>query len=170
MNTMTSAGSVQTGQVDPAEAYRRHRAGLFNYFRRCGLPRQAAEDQLQSVFVVLLENLPRYDPARGSLQSFLFGVARNLRLTWRRRNPEASTPHAVPEHGIHRDAAESVAVRQAVSRLPDDQREALILREFHGFDYTEIGALQDIPVGTVRSRLFRAREALRRQLRGDEET
>jgi RNA polymerase sigma-70 factor (ECF subfamily) len=47
----------------------------------------------------------------------------------------------------------------------------LILREFHGFDYAEIGRLQDVPVGTVRSRLFRARETLRRQLRpGDEDT
>ena len=167
---MTAADSLQAGQVDPAEAYRLHRAALFNYFRRCGLPAQAAEDQLQSVFVVLLESLHRYDPARGSLQSFLFGVARNLRLAWRRRNPEAFPSRGLPEDGTPPDATESVALRQAVSRLPDDQREALILREFHGFDYAEIGVMQGIPLGTVRSRLFRAREALRRQLRPDEET
>jgi RNA polymerase sigma-70 factor (ECF subfamily) len=170
MNTLTAADSLQAGRVDPAEAYRQHRAVLFNYFRRCGLPSQAAEDQLQSVFVVLLESMHRYDPARGSLRSFLFGVARNLRLAWRRRNPEAFPSRGLPEAGTHRDATESAALRQAVSRLPDDQREALVLREFHGFDYAEIGAMQGIPVGTVRSRLFRAREALRRQLCPDEET
>ena len=166
---MTATGSLQEGQVDPAEAYRRHRVKLFNYFRCCGLPSQAAEDQLQSVFVVPLESRHRFDPTRGSLQAFLFGIARNLRLAWLRRNPEAFPSPGLPDYGTHRDATQSIAVRQAVSRLPDGQQEALVLREFHGFDYTEIGALQGIPVGTVRSRLFGARETLRRELRGDEE-
>jgi len=156
---------------DAAEAYRLHRVALFNYFRRCGLPRPAAEDQLQAVFVVLLENLERFDPARGSLQSFLFGIARNRRLAWRRRNPVTPAGDAAVAHPVDPGGADAAIVREAVGLLPDEQREALILREFHGFEYAEIGRLQDVPMGTVRSRLFRARETLRRQLRpGDEDT
>jgi len=154
---------------DPSEAYRVHSVALFSYFRRCGLPRPAAEDQLQAVFVVLLESLTRFDPARGTLQAFLFGIARNQRLAWRRKQLREEKSAPSPQR-IESGVTRTTIVRQAVDRLPDEQRESLILREFHGFDYEEIARLQGVPMGTVRSRLFRARDSLRRQLRtGDEE-
>jgi RNA polymerase sigma-70 factor (ECF subfamily) len=56
------------------------------------------------------------------------------------------------------------AVERAVAQLPDDLRQALVLREMEGLSYEEIATLMDCPVGTVRSRIFRAREAVSKQL------
>jgi len=152
---------------DVDSAFRLHRVDLFNYFRRCGLPRPAAEDLTQSVFVVLLKERSRFDAGRGSLRVFLFGIARNLRLQWQRgarmRVVEWETSAAATTRGATTE--ELFAVREAVLALPDPQREALLLREFHGLDYAEIARVQQIPTGTVRSRLFQARDAVRRRLR-----
>lgn len=160
---------------DIDSAFRLHRVDLFNYFRRCGLSRPVAEDLTQSVFVVLLKDGTRFDATRGSLRVFLFGIARNLRLSSERRAKfriaETEITPAVATRGV--TAEELLAVREAVQTLPDPQREALLLREFHGLDYAEISRIQQVPTGTVRSRLFHARESIRRRLRpdpsGDEE-
>ena len=160
---------------DIDSAFRLHRVDLFNYFRRCGLSRPVAEDLTQSVFVVLLKEGARFDAARGSLRVFLFGIARNLRMQSekraRMRIAETEISPAAASRGA--TAEDLLAVREAVQALPDPQREALLLREFHGLDYAEIARIQQIPTGTVRSRLFQARESVRRRLRpdpsGDEE-
>ncbi len=152
---------------DLEEAYERHRGRLYNYFRRCGMPRDASEDLTQSVFVIMLERAGDFDPARGSLVSFLFGVARNLRRAWerksrrglRQREPTLPRPEALPPVD-----EELSAVREVVGSLPDEQREALILREFHGFTYGEIAMAQEVAEGTVGSRLARARETVRRRI------
>lgn len=154
---------------DIDSAFRLHRVDLFNYFRRCGLSRPAAEDLTQSVFVVLLKERARFDAARGSLRVFLFGIARNLRLHSERRVRmrlvEAEAFPAVATRGA--TVEDLLAVREAVQALPDPQREALLLREFHGLDYAEIARIQQVPAGTVRSRLFHARESVRQRLRPD---
>jgi RNA polymerase sigma-70 factor (ECF subfamily) len=152
------------GPLSTEAAYRRYRTQLFNYFRRCGVPAAAAEDLTQRVFILLLEDPARYDPSRGPLQHYLFGVARNLRHAWERERKRVVEIDPSFPAGHRRNEA-SMSVRQAVDALPEDQREALILREFHGFDYESIARLQNVPVGTVRSRLSRARETLRQMLR-----
>ena len=79
--------------------------------------------------------------------------------------PDPASPAAAPE-----DAActrEDVELlRRAVAALDEDSREVIVLREYEGLSYEEIAAAAGIPVGTVRSRLFRAREELRRRLEG----
>jgi RNA polymerase sigma-70 factor (ECF subfamily) len=152
--------------VDPEETYERHRVRIFNYFRRCGVPPYASEDLTQGVFVVLLETLRRFDPDRGTLDAFLFGIARNLRRAWGRtvsRGPAASEQAAIGGSS-HEDV---LAVREAIQRLPEEQREAIILREFHGYSYEVIAQLQGVALGTVRSRLARGRETLVKLLRAD---
>ena len=152
---------------DPGISWDQHRSDLFNYFRRCGAPRDAADDLAQATLVVLLEEPARYQPGRGPLRIYLFGIARNLRRAWERsrsRLPPAD-PAAPPMGGG--SAAEDIAtVRAAVLALVEEQREAIILREFHGLDYREIASVQEVPIGTVRSRLARAREELRKTLAG----
>jgi RNA polymerase sigma-70 factor (ECF subfamily) len=56
-------------------------------------------------------------------------------------------------------------VQQALNELPDDLRTAIVLREFEGLSYEEIANAMDCPIGTVRSRIFRAREAIDKRLR-----
>lgn len=143
-------------------AYADHRRHIYNYFRRSGISPETSDDLTQTVFTTLMSTLGRFAPERGSLLSFLFGIARNHRrahFRQSRRSPRA--PRAAPVPG---SSEEVVIVREAVLALPDEQGEALILREFHGLSYDEIATLQGVPVGTVRSRLSRARDALRATL------
>ena len=156
-------------EPDLSATFLRLRTPLYNYFRRCGLAPQVAEDLIQAVFVKLLEQPERFDSTRGRLEPYVFGLARNLRRNQERRErlrrvePECET--AAPSPGP--EPQHLVAIRQAVADLADEQREAVVLREFHGLSYEEIARVQEVPVGTVRSRLSRAREQLRQRLLGN---
>jgi len=151
---------------DAEAAYLRHRVSVFNYLRRCGVPRKIAEELTQATFVVLLEKPGRFDAERGSLVAFLLGMARHLRLAWLRpQRVEAAEP-TEPSQPYAGAADTGADVWAAVLALPDGFRECVVLRDFHGFDYQEIAGLQGVPVGTVRSRLARARELLRIRLKG----
>lgn len=68
-----------------------------------------------------------------------------------------------PENLVYRDELER-AVNGAIKKLPEDLRTAVTLREFEGLSYDEIAAIMDCPVGTVRSRIFRAREAIDQEI------
>lgn len=68
-----------------------------------------------------------------------------------------------PENALYRDELEKV-VKQTLDRLPEDLRVALTLREFEGMSYEDIANVMDCPVGTVRSRIFRAREAIDKEI------
>lgn len=72
--------------------------------------------------------------------------------------------YATPEHMILRDEIQSTVIR-AIEELPDDLRIAITLREVEGLSYEDIAAAMDCPIGTVRSRIFRAREAIDKQLK-----
>lgn len=126
-----------------------------------------AEDIAQDVFLLLLNHPDRFDPARGSLRSFLFGIARNLILKRRRdenRWEEMSEEQfAVEPVDIdQREIADIVGA--AVLSLPPLQREVLILAEYEELSLEEIARAVESEVGTVKSRLHRARENLRRML------
>lgn len=71
---------------------------------------------------------------------------------------------ATPERLLLADEI-AATVRQTLDELPDDLRTALVLREFEGMRYEEIATAMDCPIGTVRSRIFRAREAIDKRLR-----
>jgi len=68
-----------------------------------------------------------------------------------------------PENALYRDELERV-VKQTLDRLPEDLRVALTLREFEGMSYEDMANVMDCPVGTVRSRIFRAREAIDKEI------
>ena len=69
-----------------------------------------------------------------------------------------------PENNLARDELEQ-AINGAIRALPDDLRSAVTLREFDGLSYEQIAQIMDCPVGTVRSRIFRAREAIDERIR-----
>jgi RNA polymerase sigma factor (sigma-70 family) len=161
--------ALATGELDVEAFYGEVRSSLFNYFRRCGVPTDAAEDLTQTTFIALMEARRRFDPARGTARVFLFGIARNLRMSWARSarlRGDVEGQDATESRGKAPAWEDRLAVQSAVRELPEEQREAILLREFHGFCYDEIAELQGVPVGTVRSRLARAREQLRDRLTG----
>src|SRR5262245_10296319 len=130
----------------------------------------SADDITQDVLVEFLRSPDRFDPARGSLPALRLGLVRNLALErWRtehRFEPldplDDDTLVAAP---IDLDSGEiGDIVGRAVRALPPLQREALIFAEYEGLTLVEIARAVDADVGTVKSRLHRARENLRRTL------
>ncbi|MGE0450094.1 MAG: RNA polymerase sigma factor [Vicinamibacterales bacterium] len=127
----------------------------------------AAEDITQDTFLALLRHPDRFDPARGTLRAFLLGIARNLALKrWRTEHRfEPLEGDAIAAAPVDLDRGEvGDIVGQAVRALRPLQREVVILAEYEGLTLAEIARAVDTDVGTVKSRLHRARENLRRTL------
>jgi RNA polymerase sigma-70 factor (ECF subfamily) len=144
--------------------------------------REEALDLSQEVFLRVFRTVGSFR-GQSSLRTWIFRIvvnqARNRQRWWRRRRQgdQVSLDQHVVDHGELRhpgdDAApdrvlarKQIAVRlwEALDRLPFDQRTAIVLREFDGLSYEEIAYSLDIAVGTVKSRLTRARHALRTDL------
>jgi len=154
----------------------RYQDRLFNTLVRMTGSRHDASDLVQDAFVQALVKL---DTFRGDARfyTWLYRIAMNLSLSQRRkRRPVASVdvakerageepmdPGEGPEQGlIQRERAQ--LVQQALLRVGDEHRQILVLREMESCSYDQIGEILNLPVGTVRSRLFRARLQLREQL------
>ncbi len=154
---------------------------VFRYaLHMCG--RTDAEDVVQEVFLAFLRQLARYDAGRGTLQAYLLGIARRqaLRsLTGRKAEqwPDSSIadsesaaaasagPNAALDPFLASSEAETVErVRKAIAVLPAVYREAVVLCELNDLDYHAAASVMNCPVGTVRSRLHRARAMLAARL------
>ena len=148
-------------------AFEQHKDAVYRFAWRMYGSAAAAEDITQDVFVGLLKNPDRFDPARGTLRAFLLGIARNLTLKrWRAEHRfEALDEDAIVAEPIDLDRGEvGDIVGRAVRALQPLQREAVILVEYEGLTLAEVARAVDADVGTIKSRLHRARENLRRTL------
>jgi RNA polymerase sigma-70 factor (ECF subfamily) len=139
--------------------YRENAPRLRSFLRRLLGNEQAAEDAMQETFTHIWRRPQGFDPERGTLRGYLFGAARRQAAEWTRRNSLTGELVHDPPAPDHLDTASIVA--DAFARLRSEQRTILWLREVEGQSYAELAAVLDVPVGTVRSRLFAAREALR---------
>lgn len=141
-----------------------------------------AEDVVQDAY---LRAFTYRDTYRGdgaqSARAWLLAIVRNTAYSWRRRAANRADATAFdevahseatadqnPEATMLGNAAKDV-VRRALAELPPEFREVIVLRELEGLSYREISEVAGVPVGTVMSRLSRARERLQRALRGDHE-
>jgi len=200
--------------------YRRKHPAIYRFALHMSGNAAMAEDVTQEVFMTLIRDAKRFDPARGTLGGFLFGVARNhLRRRWEQERNSVPLPESADEldammarsspgrvggkngtsgygngnanghsngngmghangngncagvsaYMLHRDdfaSLENVTrVRQAIATLPENYREVVVLCELDELSYEEAAAALDCPVGTVRSRLHRARAILVEKLR-----
>ncbi|HEX4492344.1 MAG TPA: sigma-70 family RNA polymerase sigma factor [Acidimicrobiia bacterium] len=157
-----------------AEAYRRHGPNCFALARRVLVDRALAEEVVQEIFIRLWNQPLRYEPARGSLRSFLVAQAhgRSVDLlraeTARRRREEKEARQRFdPVLDLGREIVnlnEGETVRDALAALPEPERVAIELAYFGGHTYREVAAMLEQPEGTVKSRiragLLRLRAAL----------
>jgi RNA polymerase sigma-70 factor (ECF subfamily) len=148
-------------------AYHEHKDAIYRYAWRMTGAAASAEDIVQECFVSVLQSPERYDPARAPLRPFLLAIARNLiRKRWRTERRW----DAIDEDGFAVPPVDPAAketgqlVADAVQSLPPLQRESLILAEYEALSLEEIARVVDAEVGTVKSRLHRARDNLRRAL------
>lgn len=160
------------------ELLRHHQDRLFGLCLRM-VGREAAADLTQDSMVKILQGLDSYD-GRSQLSTWMFRIAMNTCLSWlrgqklrRHKALEQNSAESVrslgtqggggelsPASGVQEDERR-VAVSLALAELPDDQRAILVLRDVQGLEYDQIAEVLEVPGGTVKSRLFRARLALR---------
>ena len=149
------------------EAYQQNKDVLYRYARRMFGSPSEAEDIVQDVFIELWRGASRFNPRRGSLRSFLIGIASNLiRRRLRRDRPydelAEDTRLCGPVDLAGLERTEMIA--RAVAALPPRQRETLILAEYEEMPLAEIACATHANLPAVKSRLYRARENLRRIL------
>ena len=159
-----------------AMLFKRHKEGLFNFALRLTANRADAEDAVSHSFMMLCEK--KYQPKEGaSFKTWLYTVARNMCLSklrtrnkffslWSSKDDEESVPMDIPDtRHIPRDQLNQqeimAIIKKAVHRLPPEQKEALMLREYHDFSYDEIAQVLDCSLEKVKVLIFRARNQLK---------
>jgi RNA polymerase sigma-70 factor (ECF subfamily) len=169
--------------------YRRHQSSVFRFALHMSGSIGVAEDTVQDVFLILMREAGNYDPARGHLGAYLYGIARNyvLRRLAKDRslvpiqrcggdNGDANGLAPGTEPAASGDPLSELtrnemieSVRFAVLALPPRYREVVVLCDLHELSYVDAAAALDCAVGTVRSRLHRARKLLCEKLRSSYE-
>jgi RNA polymerase sigma-70 factor (ECF subfamily) len=171
LRTLTDAYIISKSEADPSrfgEIFDRHFPAIHRYVnRRVG--RELADDLASETFWVAFRNRERFDPTRDDAGPWLYGIAANLlrdhHRSERRRLLAYARTGVDPVFDGGFDAVEArldanvagPAVAKALSRLKAGDREALLLYAWADLTYREIGEALAIPIGTVRSRLSRAR-------------
>ena len=165
--------------------YQRRQGGIYRFALQMSGSQAIAEDVTQEVFMVLMGEAQNYDPTKGSLSAYLYGIARNhvLRSLSRDRSlvsigegyeEDGETAHEqlIAQDDPLGDLTRSElidSVRQAVTALPAHYREVVVLCDLHELSYAEAAQALGCAVGTVRSRLHRARSLLIEKLRANNE-
>jgi RNA polymerase sigma-70 factor (ECF subfamily) len=132
-----------------------------------------ADDLTQETYLRAFRALPRFE-ARSSVRTWLLGIARrtcadHIRVAQRRRRLDAQLVAAAAPDGTDPavDPAADAIVRDLLARLPTDRRSAFVLTQVLGLSYAEAAEAEEVPVGTIRSRVARARDELVRALAGE---
>ncbi|HXA51608.1 MAG TPA: sigma-70 family RNA polymerase sigma factor [Candidatus Acidoferrum sp.] len=160
--------------------YRRRQGALYRFALHMSGSAAVAEDVIQEVFLTVLRAECGYDPERGTLSGYLFGIARKLVLRQIERGRSdvvlstETDEYAMPELAVtddplvdltHREGID--ALRRAVQALPRRYREVVVLCDLEEVDYADAALALGCPIGTVRSRLHRARALLLEKLKQD---
>jgi RNA polymerase sigma-70 factor (ECF subfamily) len=156
------------------ELYARYQRQIYHYAARmCGVA--AGDDVVQETFLAVLRQGGRFDPARGTVPAYLYGIARHHVikrlgrdgvLLSERVELVTSDAIAAQDTPLETMARERMigAVRQAVQSLPSAYREVVALCDLQEMDYATVAQVIQCPIGTVRSRLHRARGLLLKKL------
>lgn len=155
----------QSGSRDAfEELYARYSGPLYGFFRRGLDSPQRAEDLAQETFLAVIRGASRYEP-RALVRTYFYGIALKLLYAERRKHyRDAASDNTATEPSASGEQESGLWVRDAVAKLDPSQREILMLREYEQLSYSEIAELLRLPLNTVRSRLFRARVALKNHL------
>jgi RNA polymerase sigma-70 factor (ECF subfamily) len=161
---------------------RRHQRALVNHIYRHTGQRDGALDLAQEVFLKVYLSLSSFDP-RYRFTTWLYRIASNCAIDHlRKKQPQTCPLHGDPRHGSMEDPDRRLAgsdptphemlrlrelhgrVESAIRRLPADYRQLILLRHRQHCRYDEIARITQLPIGTVKNRIFRAREILRHEL------
>lgn len=149
------------------ELFRRYKQPLFGFFHRRVADLSQAEELTQETFLAVVRTGARYEP-RALFRTYLYAIGFRILRAHRRKTAFRAaflgTSSGSKEATARETTDAGVWLRDAVGKLERIDREILLLREFEELSYAEIGEVLNLPVNTVRSRLSRARMALRELL------
>lgn len=156
----------------------RHQNGIINYIYRMILDMDEAMDLAQEVFIKAFFSLSTYNP-RYSFSTWIYKIASNLTIDYLRKkkrknfNTESLSQKnkeiEIPDHSMSpvKNFDREIFYKKledALNMLPESLREFIILRDINELSYNEIAEIKNIPLGTVKNKIFRAREILRKLL------
>lgn len=168
---------VQQGDHEAvALLYERYGGAAYGLAYRITSDGSAAEDVVQDAFVSIWKQAPRFDPERGQVRSWLMTIVHHRAIDAVRRRKgrnERALPEGPEEFVATRGRPEELAewtleaeaVREAVRRVPDEQRRTIEMAYFEGLTHVEIAERMAVPLGTVKSRLRIGLEKMRAYLR-----
>ena len=158
----------------------RYQKRIFNVVFRVVRNRDVVEDLAQEAFLNAFKSIRSFKGG-SSFYTWLYRIAANVSINYLSKQKRASFAdeglleteevsvrasgwESSPERSVQ-SIETSKAIAESVDALPDDIRQAVVLREYEGLSYEEISEVMDCPIGTVRSRIFRGREMLKEKLR-----
>jgi RNA polymerase sigma-70 factor (ECF subfamily) len=161
---------VNAGAADEFEyLVRRYQGALFRIVGNL-VKGPAVEDLVQDIFMAAFANLQRFEPGRGSFRTWIYRIARNraLNASKKKREQQIDKTMVIADS---RTPCHALIVKQAFDRLDrtlDEltfkERLIFVLSELEGLSYAEIARIERVPLGTVKSRLYRVKDKLRRAL------
>ena len=174
---------VATGDIDAyGKIVNRYRGRLYNFIFRFVGERETAEDIVQETFLRAFRKRKEYR-AIANFSTWLFTIAGNLakselrrRKRWRlfslHKDDENDTVMDLPDESFRPDTVTEssiadVQIQQAILSLPENYRQGVLLRDVEGLSYQEISEISKCPVGTVKSRVNRARLKLQQKLKNE---
>ena len=183
LTDMDILSEVSAGKVDAyGKIVGRYHGRLYNFIYRFVGDRETAEDIVQETFLRAFRKRDEYR-AIANFSTWLFTIAGNLakselrrRKRWRmisaERDEETDTGMELPDESARPDkvAPSSIAavqIQNAITSLPTNYRQVILLRDVEGMSYQEISEIVDCPVGTVKSRVNRARLKLQQKLKSE---
>jgi len=177
---------VLSGDEDRfGELVNRYRTRLHSHVTKMIGNREDALDLTQEIFLKVFQALPRFNPEY-RFSTWLFRIAANAAIDHLRRKRPKTVPLEIPDpesqgrvssgeystadldpFGMLRNVERGRAISQAIADLPLEFRELIALRHFAGLSYEEIAEVKEMPLGTVKNKLFRARAVLKERLAGE---
>jgi RNA polymerase sigma-70 factor (ECF subfamily) len=174
LDLIRAMGDGDVGALDAL--YARYGSGILSFLVARLNDRQLAEEVLQDVMLAAWRSADRFR-GESSVRTWLLTIARNRAINARRRYTpqmvaiddvyDLDTDETGPQEKVEKRGRRD-ALRAALDTLPDMQREILVLVFYHGLSEREIAQVLDVAPGTVKSRLHRAKEMLRRAMQGEE--
>jgi RNA polymerase sigma-70 factor (ECF subfamily) len=150
------------------ELYQRREPALYRYaLQLCG-NRAVAEEAVHEAFLAIIQPRTRFDARRGAIEAYLYGTVRNLVRAARRGESAGSNGEPAAQDDIVRALIGdemAQALHTAIRELPEAYRDAVMLCDLEERTYEDAAKLMDCPVGTVRSRVHRARRLLASKLK-----
>lgn len=161
-------GRLQNGdEMAWSEFYNLHVQALYNFIRGNGVyDPDSINDVLLETWAAAPKAIANFDGQNATLKTFLFSLARRkISDFWRKHKPQYDLPEAIP---FVESTQESLELREALAKLPDQERQALVLRYLEGFGVSEIADILDRTYKGTESLLSRARKRLEKEIKNSD--